>query len=169
VAKRKYTPEQKQEALASVVAVGQSATAKQMGIPVGTVSVWARRAGVKASYVEKMREATEAKEAKNKALRAELHGLLLEQAVKLMKRMDDPHIDFKPGGALGPVEVTFPVAPAAACQHYATSVGILIDKYRLENGEVTGREEVRHDFSSRSTDDLIAEAESILRDAATGS
>jgi hypothetical protein len=52
--------------------------------------------------------------------------------------MDAPHVDFK-GKDAG--SVTYPVAPAAAVQNYATSIGILLDKVRLEAGEATGRVE----------------------------
>jgi ABC-type branched-subunit amino acid transport system ATPase component len=48
------------------------------------------------------------------------------------------HIDFKGKDA---TEVTYPKAPAAAFQQYATSAAILIDKFRLEGGEVTERTE----------------------------
>lgn len=107
-----------------------------------TLSDWRRQFGATTTAPDRAAAAREALEAKTAVLRAELQALLLEKAVGLMKRIDEPHIDYKSAGPLGPVQVVFPVAPPAACQHYATSVGILIDKYRLEHGEVTGREEV---------------------------
>jgi len=92
-----------------------------------TLSDWRRQFGATTTAPDRAAAAREALEAKTAVL---------------LKRIDEPHIDYKSAGPLGPVQVVFPVAPPAACQHYATSVGILIDKYRLEHGEVTGREEV---------------------------
>ena len=46
-------------------------------------------------------------------------------------------------------------APAQACQQYATSVGILIDKFRLESGEVTSRDE-HHNVTESQLDTEIA-------------
>ena len=162
---QQHTPERRAQALGMIEDYSLGDISRKLGIPKSTLSRWVQQAGLGTSRVEKVRAAVAATHAANEERRAELRGLLLEYAVKLMRRMDDPHIDFKGKDVQ---EVTFPVAPAAACQHYATSVGILIDKYRLEQGEVTGREEVRHDFSNRTDEDLIAEAEAILRDATEG-
>jgi len=137
---RKYSDDFRAEVLAMYEVDGPAATARLYGMSVHTLKSWATRLGLHSGSQTK--KATEAACAKNEARRTELRGLLLEYAVKLMKRMDAPHIDFKSAGALGPVQVTFPVAPAAACQNYATSVGILLDKYRLEAGQVTDRVEV---------------------------
>ena len=63
---------------------------------------------------------------------------LLERAADLLERMDEPHVEFKGKDA---DQVTYPMAPAAAVQNYATSAAILIDKFRLEMGEATGRQE----------------------------
>jgi hypothetical protein len=56
----------------------------------------------------------------------------------VLKRMDEPHVDFKGKDA---DRVVYPVAPAAAVQNYATSAAIMLDKYRLEVGEATARTE----------------------------
>jgi transposase-like protein len=161
--RRTYSWDFKAEVLAVYEVDGPAAAAQLYGVPRRTLQGWASRVGVSTAAMSKT--TTDNANARNEARRVELRGLLMETAVSLLKRVDQPHIDFKPGGALGPVEVTFPVAPAGACQNYATSVGILLDKYRLEAGESTSREEVRHDYADRSDEDLIREAEAILRDA----
>lgn len=104
-----------------------------------TVQRWAVKAGVESQAPDAMAAAHAAAEAKKAALRAELNILLLETTVKLIKRIDEPHIEFKGANAH---QVEYPVAPAASCASYAVAIGTFIDKYRLENGEVTGREEV---------------------------
>ena len=70
--------------------------------------------------------------------------------------MDAPHIEFKGKDA---ISVEYPIAPAGAVQNYATSVGILIDKYRLEVGEATNRSE-----SKTITDGLNDHEKQRLRD-----
>jgi hypothetical protein len=89
----------------------------------------------------------------------------MEKAVDLLDRMDAPLIDFvgKDGKA-----VEHPIAPAGAVRDYAVSVGILIDKYRLEVGEATTRSESRDLTAQLSDDELdaaIAEAEEALQRA----
>jgi transposase-like protein len=168
--KRTYSQEEKDKALAMYVESGLAEAVRQTGIPKGTIESWARRSGLQTFAVEKTRAATETMEAKIAATRAHLKWRLIARAVELEARMDEPHIDFKSAGPLGPMEVTFPKATAQGCQQYATAIGILIDKFRLESGEVTGREEVKHGFDfghlsddelERKTREVLSEAESI--------
>ena len=142
MARREYTAEERAEALRLYVEVGPCEAARRLGMDKRLVSKWAKKTGVATVATQKNLEGVEAAEAKAAHLRGKLKGLLLEKAVDLLGRMDEPHIDFKGGGNLGPVEVTYPKATASACQAYATAAAVLIDKFRLENGEVTGREEV---------------------------
>jgi hypothetical protein len=97
---------------------------------------------------------TAAREVFCAAKRAELKQLLIANAVDLANRMHEEHIDFKSAGPAGPVEVTYPKAPAQACQQYATAIGILLDKYRLECGEVTSRDE-HHNVNKSELDSEI--------------
>jgi hypothetical protein len=134
-----YTDEQKAEALDLYVEVGPAEAGSLTGIPSGTIRSWAHRADLPRLRYQKTEEATQAAQVRAEQKRAELQELLLDQAVDLMHRMNAPHKDFKGKDAL---EVWWEKAPAAAVQNYATSVAILIDKYRLEMGETTGRTEV---------------------------
>lgn len=153
-----YTTEEKANALNLYVTVGLAEAWRTTGIPKPTIASWARRAGLPhTDATAKTREATEAAAARAETLRAELRVKLLEKASDLLDRMDAEHIDFKGKDA---DTVTYPIAPASAVQNYATSVGILIDKYRLEVGEATTRSE------SRSlTEDMDDHERAALRDA----
>lgn len=156
MARRSYTPEQRSRALELYVTKGCCHAARELGIPKTTIANWAKAAGLEPP-TENMTEGVKAVEARAAVKRAALKELLLDKALDLAHRMDEPHIDFKGKDVH---KVTYPKAPAAACQQYATSIGILIDKFRLENGEVTGREEVvTVDAVDAAIRDLEAELE----------
>ena len=72
------------------------------------------------------------------AEREAIREQMLDKALDLLARIDEPHIDYR-GKDI--VEVRWEKAPSGDVQRYVTSVGILIDKYRLEMGETTGRTE----------------------------
>ena len=158
--RRTYSQAEKDKALAVCVESGQYRASRQLGIPLSTVNRWAKAAGIGMIPCEKAETATAAREAYCTAKRAELKQLLIANAVDLAQRMHEPHVDFKSAGPLGPMEVTFPKAPAQACQQYATAIGILLDKFRLESGEVTSRDE-RHVIAQsefdRKVQDLLAD------------
>jgi hypothetical protein len=136
-----YSEQEREAALDLVREFGLAeAWRRSPGIPKPTLASWAQRAGVRSDAAAKTAVATEAAEARAKQLRAELRVGLLEKAVDLLQRMDAEHVDFKGKDV---EQVTYPIAPAGAVQNYATSVGILIDKYRLEAGEATTRNESR--------------------------
>ena len=169
--KRTYSQAEKEKALAAYVALGPAETARQLGIPKGTLVSWASRAGVQSDAAQKTQAATEAAEAYCAAKRAELKRLLIEKAVDLIERMDEPHIDFKTAAG-GVMEVTFPKAPAKACHDYAFASAILLDKFRLESGEVTSRDEHRNIGQSdldREIDTLMAEMAHREKASLTGS
>lgn len=137
--RRSYTDDQRAEALALYVEHGPSETARQTGIPKATVAAWARRGSVHTEHTsEKTQAATEQAAANARAKREQLKRDLLDKAVDLLARMDQPHQEFV--GVKGN-EVIYDRAPAVAVKAYATSVGILIDKLRLEEGTATSREE----------------------------
>ena len=138
-----YADEDKQAALALYQEVGLAEAWRQTGIPKPTIASWARRAGLPhTDAAAKTRAATDASAARAELLRLELRMSLLEKALDMLDRMDGEHVEFK-NSAKEIREVVYPIAPAGAVQNYATSAGILIDKYRLEMGEATGRTESR--------------------------
>ena len=136
-----YTPEEKAHALDLYVRVGPCQAARETGIKKPTIRSWAKKAGLRPP-TEHIGEAARATEARIAAKRAALKERLIDEAHHCLDAIHREHVDFKGGGNLGPQKVVYPVAPAAAVQQYATSMAIFLDKFRLENGEVTGREEV---------------------------
>lgn len=138
---RTYSPDEKAAALLLYVNEGLAEAWRQTGIPKPTIASWARRAHLPhTDAAEKTRAATEVSEERARLLREQIRVKLLEKADDLLDRMDAEHVEFK---GKDNDEVTYPIAPAGAVQNYATSVGILIDKYRLEVGEPTSRSESR--------------------------
>lgn len=134
-----YSEEEKAAAIAQLAELGLAETWRRTGISKPTLSLWGKRAGLTFDTSKTM-AAVAQHEARQKELREELRTALLEKAVDLLQRMDSEHVDFKGKDA---DQVVYPIAPAGAVQNYATSVGILIDKYRLEAGEATSRNESR--------------------------
>lgn len=156
--KRTYTDEQREAALTLVESDGLAEAWRQTGIPKTTLAMWAHDRGIRTDGAAKTAAATEAAANRAAMLREQLRTALLEKAVDLLERMDSEHVEFKGKDA---DMVTYPIAPAGAVQNYATSVGILIDKYRLEVGEATARSESRdltnNDHESEVLRDVIAE------------
>jgi len=70
-------------------------------------------------------------------MRQELRVGLLEQALRILDRMKEPHTTYVKD--FGKVE--HDEAPAGDLRAYAIALGIIIDKMRLESGESTGRTE----------------------------
>lgn len=161
MANRTYSADEKAEALIVYASEGLSETARRTGIPKPTIASWVSRAGLPHTDTSaKTEAATQAAMERAHRLREDLRVRLLEKAVDLLDRMDAPHVDFK-GKDAG--EVTYPIAPAAAVQNYAVSVGVLIDKYRLEVGEATTRSESR-----ALTEGMDDHERTALRDAIDG-
>ena len=133
-----HTPEQKAEAIRLTAEGGLAHAWRETGIPKPTIVRWCKEAGVERFHPEQTRMAVDALQARTAEVRSTLRLMLIEKAVDLIERMDEPHVEFK--GKDG-AAVEYPIAPAGAVQNYATSAAILIDKFRLEAGEATGRTE----------------------------
>ena len=150
-----YTDKQKADALALYVEHGPSEASRRTGVPKGTLSRWAAAANLETSRPQKATEAAEAHRAYAAEQRELLKRELLTKALDLLARMDEPHQEFV--GTQGK-DVTYDRAPAQAVKAYATSVGILIDKLRLEEGASTSREEhINVSEVDRELDRLAAE------------
>lgn len=129
-----YTAEQRDEALALYMAYGTSETSRRTSIPKSTIDSWARRSRLRTVRNEKAAAATEAAQVDARAKRVRLQGLLLDQALEALTRMDETHKDFR--GKDGQ-EVWWEKAPPEAMRHYAMACAVLIDKLRLEEGNAT--------------------------------
>jgi len=145
-AKRTYSWDFKAEVLAMYEVDGPAAAAREFEMPVRTIMSWAQRRGLHTMAGTK--KATEAARNARQVKRELIRSLLLDCIVV----------------ALG--EVLREGAESRERKDNATTAAILIDKVRLELGEATAREEVRHDYADLPDEDLIAEAEGILRAAA---
>lgn len=88
-------------------------------------------------------------------LRGSIRRRLLEKVDNLLDRFDQPHYDYRGKDA---TRVMWDSATSGDVRAYATSIGILIDKYRLEMGEATARTLVEgHDDIDRRVNQLVAE------------
>lgn len=120
---------------------GLAAAARHAGVTKTTCRRWARSAGLDPAELsrgvgEQTAAATAARQLHRELVREELRDVLLERAMQLLERIDEPHIDFK-GKDI--VQVEYPNAPAGSVRSYVWSAAVLLDKYRLEMGEATER------------------------------
>ncbi len=133
-----YTDTQKAEAVTLYLEHGTAEASKHTGISGRSITRWANATGLVSQDRQKTDQAREQLARRNAERREHVKTLLLEKAEDLLGRMDQPHIDFKGGKA---EQVTYPIATSGDVKNYAVAVAVLIDKYRLESGEATGRVE----------------------------
>jgi len=161
--RRRYTKAEREAALALFVAEGPTAASKKTKVPANTIKSWAKREGLSAPTSEATVKATAAAAARAAQRRARLREQLLEKALEVLARISMPHEDLKvvsdgreAGSHVERTKLDLPTA--AAARDYAVTVGILIDKLRLELGEDTDRKHITSDVTLRQvpTDDLEA-------------
>lgn len=155
MADRKWTDDQRTEALRIGRSEGWAAAARQTGIPKATISSWARRQGVATSVVVEREEAVEAS-----ALVAEQRRLDLAEAMlgdiaglraRLFARMSYAHVKVVGGGKdmAGDVETVWVDCdqPVPADQlRLVQAVGVLVDKVQLLSGEATERHDLTGEY-----------------------
>jgi len=129
-----YTDEQRTEALRIFEEDGAITAAETVGCNRTQIYRW-HKAHV-AQHIEKNEDELRAEDAYQQAIRLRARRRMLSRIDDLFDRMDQPHIDFKGKDA---DQVTYPTASSTDIRNYVTSIAILIDKYRLEMGEATGR------------------------------
>ncbi len=134
-----YTDEQKREAINLYIQHGTTTASQQSGIPKRTLLRWVKDSDVVARARNKTAKATAELTRLNVERRERIKSQLLEKIEDLIGRMNLPHVDFKGKDA---AMVTYPVATSGDVKNYSVSIGILIDKYRLEMGESTSRAEI---------------------------
>jgi transposase-like protein len=165
VTRRAYSDQERADALELYVEHGLAEAARLSGVPRGTLSSWARRAGVHtdAAGASRARARTEAARARwaevTQEHREELAGRLLAEVHTLLDQVQEPttyhHVVTLSGGrdagasaAVVPVEVPHPVAKDQ--QARVAAVAALVEKLQLLTGQATER----HDLG-----DLDMEAE----------
>lgn len=135
---RTYTDEQKAEALDLWRQHGAAEASRRCGVPSGTITSWANRAGLASVRSEQTRAATEAKRIDAEARRARIRETILERIDQVLDRM---HASYQFVAGKDGDRVSLDLPPADAVRNFAVALGVLIDKYRLEMGEATGRTE----------------------------
>jgi hypothetical protein len=147
--RREYSWDFKSEVLAVYEVDGPAATARLYKMPVRTLKSWATRLGMHTGAETK--DVTEAACMAQKALRESIRVKVLHRADEMLDRMGEPMRIWVGSGAT-PVEVEIDKPSASVCRDLATTFGILLDKYRLEVGEATTREEVTVDGTAGARD-----------------
>lgn len=135
---RQHSPEERDNALEIYRERGPAVAARETGINASTIRSMALKAGITGERAARTEAATKAARQSYEARREEIKMQLLVRIADLDRRMDEPHIDFvgKDGD-----RVELPMPTAAAVRDYMVSIGIAIDKLRLEEGKVTDRTE----------------------------
>lgn len=164
----KWTDEQKQHALDLYREHGVQHAAAETGIPRGTISSWAKRAGVQTVAPENLAAAVEARSLRLELRRGELAERLYAETGKLLDQLWQPttYVKIVTVGtgegtsmvAVGEAEVPQPTFRDQ--QAIMTSVGIALDKAQLLSGEATERSE-----ANGSPFDLEAELQAFTRGA----
>jgi transposase-like protein len=134
----KYDTATKQQTVTLYREHGTAETSRRTGIEPRTIRLWAKNAGATAERQNERRDTIDGLQVENERRRAEFHHELFAKCVDLLRRMDQPHIDFRGKDAR---MVTYPIASSQDVKNYALAVGILLDKARLEEGKTTGRTE----------------------------
>ena len=118
-----YTSKQKEEAVALYLEVGTAEASRRLGIPKRTLLTWVGAKGLARARRQKTEAATAAVMEDARRRRAELKRRLLEAADTTLDRLAAEGV------------------AARDQQSLAITLGILVDKLRLEEGLATGRTE----------------------------
>lgn len=149
MAAKRWTDEQRDQALALYLEHGTTEAARRTGIPKGTVASWARRAGVETRTVPPQTEAA----VESSALAAEQRRLELAEGMlgdigglraRLFAGISYAHVKVVGGGKdmAGDVETVWVDCdmPVPADQlRLVQAIGTLVDKVQLLTGQATER------------------------------
>lgn len=126
MSRRVYTDEERAEALRIYESDGPSAVLRDLGIPKGTVSRWAKAAGIGTVRNEKMAEAREAADNDSATLRA----IAANQSIRVTNTIAEA------------IERRLAIeAETVDLKELATVYGIFADKHKLFVGMDQGNEE----------------------------
>ena len=125
-----FTKAQKAKAIATFHAEGAAAAADEAGCSRQSIYNWVRES----IDTEKTPEEQAQEALYQQTLRLSNRRRILERVADLLDRFDRPHYDYRGKDV---VRVQWDTATSGDVRAYATSIGILIDKYRLEVGEAT--------------------------------
>lgn len=122
--RRRYTPEQRAEAVALYREHGPREAARRLGFDAGTIVGWAKAAGVQTLGSKQTAAATAKIKITMEARRTQLAERLLEVAANLVERIDSADTRASDARAL------------------AVPVGIFVEKSQLLSGAATSRPDV---------------------------
>ena len=131
--RRAYTNAFRAKVMETYEAEGLAAAAREHGVPRGTVSWWAKKAGLTGHQSEIARDGLAARLERIKEK-------LGRRAEEMLDRMDEPMVSWT-GSGKNAVRIELPRPPAGVCREFATTAAILIDKLQLLRGEPTERHE----------------------------
>jgi transposase-like protein len=122
---------------------------------------WARHQGIDISTPEdrkKVEKLLEHQQLSTSKRREMLKGKIMDRAHEILDSMNARHEQWMKGegGELQLVELRRP--PAGAMKDYALAFGILLDKFRLEEGESTSRHET---VSGKARDEIDEELDKL--------
>lgn len=149
---RTYTEEQKATAVGIYRTDGSKAAARQTGIPESTIKSWARRLNVHTEVVSRNQAAVEAARVKAELRREDVREKILTRIERVLERMVEPAKEIRRVAGVE-VEVTLGEPTPTGMRELAVTLGILIDKLRLEGGEVTDRTARSSDVTVRQMSD----------------
>lgn len=148
MAAKRWSDEQRAEALELLKAAGPTDVARQLGIPVETVKSWARRAGIRAPVTTATRrEAVEAAELTMEARRLAMAESIAKDVGVILRRLTaaTEYVYVKTVGtgegrsAVEEHRVYLDMPTAADTRNLASAAAVLIDKMQLLSGEATSR------------------------------
>jgi len=150
VARRTYTDEEKAEALAIYQEHGPTAAQDALGIPKGTVTKWAKQAGVKTRVLENLQAGLKASHLAFEQRRINLAHGLLDDIARLRSQLFAPckKVEIttvsdgqQQGSHVEVVEALLDEPTFADKKAILTSIGIAVDKVQLLSGGATSRHE----------------------------
>lgn len=134
-----YTDEQKAEALRIYVEQGPTAASQAIGANKGTITRWAKNAGLRTNVTPNTQAATAAASAQAKQRRTELAMLLLEDAHKLRQQLWQPATVHAFGGKDNTYEEhELPEPTFVDKKNILSAVGVAVDRVvKLEQLDAT--------------------------------
>ncbi len=149
---KKYSDEQRAEALETCRGKGLAAAAKKTGIPRCTISRWAKAAGIATLHIQKTEAANRAKRASDEARLHAKVSELLDADDRLARMSQEPMYEYR-----GQKRVkVHDVPPPAEQKALMTARAIALDKIHLLKGLPNIRTENINKFEQMSKQDIEA-------------
>lgn len=153
-----YSEEVRLRALDIYKEHGLKIAVENTGVAAPTIIRWADKAGIRTDEIAKdINMSVEMSKARANKRRMRLKELMLDRALGILHRMDEPYEVVTKFGT----EV-FDKPPADAMSKFATALSHLVDKYRLMEGESTQNIAMNTNINEMSTEQLMEEIKGYL-------